>query len=40
MEEKEIEELIKLMDRLDAEILQATETIAYIRDKYGLWKQA
>jgi hypothetical protein len=31
-------ELIKQLDELDQEVLNVQERIAYIRDKFGLWK--
>jgi len=35
MDEKE---LIKQLDELDQCILNAQDRVAYIRDKFGLWK--
>ena len=35
MDEKE---LIKQLDELDQEVLNVQERIAYIRDRFGLWK--
>ena len=31
-------ELIKQLDELDKEVNNVQERIAYIRDKFGLWK--